>query len=72
MVVHCVLSLPVGDELVGGENSAEDQDVDDLLTAEHHRGKYLVYCAKFWRVIATKPTVMLSLANNVLEFTLFY
>lgn len=47
MVVHCVLSLPVGDELVGGENSAEDQDVDDLLTAEHHRGKYLVYCAKF-------------------------
>ena len=37
MVVHCVLTLLVGDELIPMENIAEnDQGIDDLLTAEHH------------------------------------
>lgn len=44
MVVHCVLSLPVGDELIPIEDSAENDQgiIDDLVTAEHHRrGKHL-------------------------------
>jgi hypothetical protein len=34
---------PAGDEIIAVESSAEDQDVDDLATAEHHsQGKYLL------------------------------
>lgn len=53
MVVHCILSIPVGDEIVPGEDSAEDQVVDDLLTAEHHSGGKYWISMPFFRVITS-------------------
>ena len=54
MVVHCVLSLPVGDELIRIANSAENDDqgiIDDLATAEHRRhGKHLITTLLFCHI----------------------
>jgi hypothetical protein len=53
MVVHCVLSLPVGDELIRIANSAENDDqgiIDDLVPAEHRNVKHLIITLMFCHI----------------------
>jgi len=66
MVVHCVLSMPFGDEAIPVENSAEDQGVDDLVTAEHHsHGKYLFTAFMLSHIIMVYHTVILYYYNFI-------